>query len=238
MKTEPEFGKKTPERPVWLPLVLILLGIALAGLTGCGQSCDKLDSELESYIQRGVQPVDKDKALDKCQNAIKKCSGLSSPYELLGDIKAKENQPREAIANYQKALGLAASRERIQGKINRNETLADELERKEAVKAANETEEAAKEAARKVGGAKMSEYPNLDESIRLAWCEEAINKKKESFEKRRSQSKSGKPFILHADAKYLDEKLMALSKANLVPTSQVYDITIEILEKRAEQSSD
>ncbi|HOW55224.1 MAG TPA: hypothetical protein PLR60_11295 [Syntrophorhabdaceae bacterium] len=236
MKIGPGLDRNSPGVPVWLTLLIFCLGMALAGLTGCGKSCDKLDAELEAYIQGGAPSADKDKLLKQCEDAITKCPSLSSPYEVMGDLKAKENQPKEAIANYQKALGLSAAKERIQGKIDKNEALADEQERKEAVKAANETEEAAKEAARKVGGAKMSEYPNLDESIRLAWCEEAINKKKESLEKRRSRSKSGKPFILHADAKYLDTKLIATSK--VIPDAQVYDITIDILEKRTDQSVD
>lgn len=225
--------------PAWLPAVLVSLGIALAGLAGCGQNCDKLDTELGSYVQGGVQPADKDKVLQKCRHAAEKCPHLSSPFEVMGDLKAKENRSKEAVADYQKALALSVSKDRIQDKITRIEAVIDELERKTAAGEAAAAEGAAQQEKeqkmKKITGTHISEYPNIDESTRLEWCQYYIDQKMEKLEERRKESKSQRPFLLPPPV-MLDAELIKAAKlgANVL----VYDVAGMYLENNKVQKKE
>lgn len=235
----PGSAKNIPARRAWLPAVFIFLGIALAGLAGCGQSCDKLDTEFGSYMQGGVQPADKDKVLQKCRKAAEKCPHLSSPFEVMGDLKAKENRSKEAVADYQKALVLAVSKDRIQDKITRIETVIDELERKTAAAEATAAEGAAAQEKEKkmkrITGIHISEYPGIDESTRLEWCRYYIDQKMESLEERRKKSKSQRPFVLPPPA-LLDDELIKAAK--LGANCLVYDVAGIYLENNKVQKKE
>ncbi len=225
MRQKPE--KKNFAWMRWLSAAMLVLGIAVAGLTGCGQSCKSLDNELESYIKGEFQNVDKLKAAEKCQTAMKKCPDLPSSYEAMGDLKAQENRPKEALAHYQKALGLSSSKERIQDKINQIETSLEEKAAKDAV-------EGKEMAIKRVGGTRMGEYANVDESLRLAWCEYMIEKKKESLEERRRKSSTLSTFNLNVSASDLDQYLIKMI-GRLEPNAQAYDCVLYILENAVNQ---
>ena len=67
---------------------------------------------------------DWDAALDRFQDAARLQPGLAKPFELLGEVYEKKDQPADAITAYRKYLELydtAPDRERIRKRIEKLE---------------------------------------------------------------------------------------------------------------------
>lgn len=93
----------TPEGPTWDPL-----------------HASKNLEVGQFYMKKG----DWDAALDRFQDAARLQPGLAKPFELLGEVYEKKDQPADAITAYRKYLELydtAPDRERIRKRIEKLE---------------------------------------------------------------------------------------------------------------------
>jgi tetratricopeptide (TPR) repeat protein len=101
--TSEEAKAATPEGPTWDPL----------------HASKNLEVGL-FYMKKG----DWDAALDRFQDAARLQPGLAKPFELLGEVYEKKDQPADAVTAYRKYLELydtAPDRERIRKRIEKLE---------------------------------------------------------------------------------------------------------------------
>ena len=144
--------------------VILFLVFACIALAGCSKSCKDYEKALNAY---GSKPMDISSAIEArkvCRDALAKCPNLAVAFEVMGDIAARDEDMEEAGKNYDKALELNKENERV-------------IAKKERVSAAI-AEAGSKAAADKFESIKdmnLVDYARLEESMRITWCEKAIN---------------------------------------------------------------
>jgi hypothetical protein len=147
-------------------MVILFLVFAFMALTGCGKSCTGYEKELNAYAD-GSKPLNVSSAIEArkvCMDALAKCPNLAVAFEVMGDINVRDQEIEDAGKNYDKALALNKDNERV-------------LAKKERISEAI-SEAKSKAAADKFGSIKdmnLVDYARLEESMRITWCEKAIN---------------------------------------------------------------
>jgi len=150
-------------RPGDTSLRFILSAMVLTlclGLGGCTKNCAEAEKELTRYAD-GSKPVgDEAKVLKECKEVIDKCVGQTVPYEVMGDIDAKNKKFDAAVKSYERVLVTDSGNARVKGKIEKIIAEAKEIAEKEAEKILMS-----------IKAMPLSKYAQLDPSIRLTWCE-------------------------------------------------------------------
>ncbi|MDQ5988441.1 MAG: hypothetical protein CSYNP_04201 [Syntrophus sp. SKADARSKE-3] len=173
-----------------LHFILLLMVLLLClGLGGCSKNCADSEKELTRYAD-GSQPIgDEAKVLKECKAVLDKCVGQTVPYEVMGDIDAKNKKFDDAVRNYEKVLVTNSGNERVKGKID---------------KINKAVEEAAAALVASIKTMPVSKYAGLDESVRMTWCEGLL-----------AQGRAGGggrvEVIYNINARQLDAELMRLA---------------------------
>jgi len=178
-------------------ILLLMLLVLCLGLGGCSKNCAEAEKELTRYAD-GSQPIgDEAKVLKECKAVLDKCVGQTVPYEVMGDIDAKNKKLDAAIQNYEKVLVTNAGNERVKGKI-------DKINK--AIEEANAALVAS------IGKMPVSRYAGLDESLRMTWCEGLLARG-------RAGGGGRVEVIYNINARQLDAELMRLgASAPHLPT--------------------
>ncbi len=144
--------------------VFLFLLFACMALAGCSKNCADYEKKLNAYAD-GSKPIDDvAKVQNECKEALAKCPDLAVAFEVMGDIDAKFEKLEEADKNYEKALALKSDNERVSAKKNRiSEALSEAKARTDAAKFES------------IKRMQLREYARLEDSMRMAWCEKAIN---------------------------------------------------------------
>ncbi len=156
-------SKRSPVGFDRTPLRFILLLAALTlclGLGGCTKNCADAEKELTRYADGSKAIGDEAKVLKECREVIDKCVGQTVPYEVMGDIDAKNKKLEAAIRNYEKVLVTNSGNVRVKDKIEKIDA-----ELKEAQEKALELVMSA------IPSMTLSKYAALDPTVRLTWCE-------------------------------------------------------------------
>ena len=106
--------KKTIKNVGFIAFFFLLLPIAgnnilASEVTDLSGGCDKA---IHLYW-KGRMETDKDQTQRQYQKAIELCPGYIRPYELLGNLYRKENQPETAIRYFEKAAELGTTNNKL-----------------------------------------------------------------------------------------------------------------------------
>jgi hypothetical protein len=149
-------------QPLYL-FVLLVLVFACMALTGCGKNCANYEKELNVYADGSKPITEAAKVLKECADAQAKCPKLAVPFEVMGDIDARDEKLEEADKNYDRALALQKDNQRV---IAKKEMLSAAMS-----EAGAKAFDAKIESITRIS---LSQYATVEESLRLAWCERAI----------------------------------------------------------------
>ena len=144
--------------------VLLFLLFACLALAGCSKNCADYEKALNAYAD-GSKPIDNiAQVLKDCREALAKCPDLAVAFEVMGDIDAKNKDVEEADKKFDKALELKKDNERVKAKKEKISGALSEVRSK----AADDKFDSIKRMS-------LAEYAQLEESMRITWCEKAIN---------------------------------------------------------------
>ncbi|MFA5180816.1 MAG: hypothetical protein WC405_05810 [Syntrophales bacterium] len=144
------FGRRS------LYFIVLFMVLLCMSLVGCKKGCADYEKELNRYADGSAPIDDPAKVLKDCKSILDKCPNLYVPFEVMGDIDAKNKKFTEAIQNYAKVSPKNQNIERVAGKI---------AKAIEALAKANETLFGS------IHTMPLSKYAELDQSIRVTWCE-------------------------------------------------------------------
>lgn len=145
---------------IWVAAVMLFC----LCLSGCqNKSCADYEKQLNRYADGSDSISDPAGVLKDCKAALDKCPAQSVPFEVMGDIDAKNEKFAAAIQNYEKALAKNAGSQRVKAKL-------------EKAVAAKEEADAAQFAS--IKAMTLSKYAALDESTRISWCERLMDQPK------------------------------------------------------------
>ena len=156
------------------------LQIFLAGLVGCllflylpgckdkiKSECEKYDSRFRSLLVDVDEISNRDAVYKECKAALIKCPNLLSAYELMGNINLVDGYYEDAVKDFSIALKLNTSDKKLKKKAD----LASVYNAGEIFIIG--TDGSIK--TRFIGKLTLNEYSQIDEELRVSWCETIMN---------------------------------------------------------------